>query len=278
MKKAVRIMTLCLAVAALGWGLLCFPKKTAAPAKPAKGNALPTAETAPFCLILVLTDGDEPTGVLRMAFTAKTAGVTGLPVHTRLSADGRFAALGELCTPSCAETMLAAIDRRFPDPPGEVYLFLTYASAERLMQTYFGGVTLTLEKDTPVPFIGGRLILPAGRCALTPQQVTAYWRQADDPVTAVQRQGEVIAILLERWLTTGRQTKADDFFADLVNAGETNWRVDRYARQKRTLAALARSGAAVRCTLPPGDVVGQGDSRRFELQEFSALEGAYDYE
>lgn len=279
MKKTVRIMTLCLAAAALGWGLLCLPRQAAAPASPADGGtALPVPEAEPFSLLLVLTDGGVPRGALQLTFSADRAVLTGLPADTRLADGGRFAPLYTLCTPQCAKEALSALSRVLPDPPAEEWLILSYEAAARLMQSRASSVTLTLGEDVPVPFIGGRLILPAGRCTLTPQQVVAYWRQAEDPVTAVSRQGEVIALLLTRWFSGERREQGETLFAELVNAGETNWRIDRYARQKRTLAALCRSGGTVRYALADGETVGQGADRRFEFHESSARKGAFAYE
>ena len=277
MKKTVRCMTLCLAAAVLGWGLLFLPRQ-AAPAAPADGTTLPVAETAPFSLVLVLTDEGTVCGALKLDISADAAKITELPAHTRLSADGRFVSLAGLYAASQPEALCAALSRRLDAPEAEQVLCLSYTAAARLMQQFFGGVTLTLDKDVPVPFIGGRLILPAGRCTLSPQQVIAYWRQAADPVTAVQRQGEVIAVLLTRWFSGERQEKGEALFAALVNAGDTNWRIDRYARQKRTLSALADAGAAVTAVLADGETVGQGDRCRYELDELSALEGAYENE
>ena len=275
MKKTVRCMTLCLAAAVLGWGLLFLLRPTA-PAAPADGGTLPAAETASFSLVLVLTDGDAVCGALKLDISAGAAKITELPAHTRLSADGQFVSLAGLS--SQPEVLCAALSRRLDAPAPEQALCLSYTAAARLMQQFFGGVTLTLDEDVPVPFIGGRLILPAGRCTLSPQQVIAYWRQAADPVTAVQRQGEVIALLLTRWFSGERQEKGEELFAALVNAGETNWRIDRYTRQKRTLSALADAGAAVKAVLADGETVGQGDRCRYELHELSALEGAYENE
>ena len=268
MKRWVWAMTVGMVLTALAWGLLPLWKQAETAPEPADTAATPTPDAAPFSLLCVFTDGVQPTGMHLLQFEATAATVTAIPADARLAAGTVFTSASRLCTEGRLIELCAALEKQL-EITIDNYAILSYDSYIDLMQTHIGGVTLTLEADVPVPFIGNTLILSAGRQTLTPAQVVAYWRQSTDTLETAKRQGRVLSACLEIWLTAARREEWDELFAALTNTAVTDWRVDRYAVQRRTLWALSQreEPLTVPFSLPAGEMVGEGAARRFEFAD-----------
>lgn len=269
MKGAKRWLSACLLAALCLWSVPLW--RGSAPADTLPPDPVPREEPPTLCFLAVLTDADAPQGLLLVTLSP-TAGVAvcGVPVNTRLVIDRRFVSAKTLAadtdkTPlrqTLFQTLDVAIDK---------HLILSYDAVRDLQSDFVGGLPLTLETDVPVPFIGGKLILPAGENTLTPAQTIAYWRQAVDPVDRVRRQAQTVAAVLSLWLSPQQQARWDALFAALCNASDTDWRVDSYTTHRATLTAAAQVEKYTTFVIA-GETVGENDDRRYEL---TAPDGAY---
>lgn len=268
MKRWVWVMTVGLALTVLAWGIFPLWRQAEAVPTPTDTTTPSVPEAAPFSLLCVFVDDEMPTGMHLLQFEATGVTVTVIPANARLVTGSVFTSASRLCTAGRLIELCAALEKQW-EITIDNYAILSYDFYIDLIQTYFGGVTLTLDADVPVPFIGNTLVLPAGRQTLTPAQVVAYWRQSADPLETARRQGQVLAACLESWLTAAHRADWDALFADLTNTAVTDWRVDRYTVQRRTLWALSQSEEplTVPFFLPAGEVVGEGAAQRFEFAD-----------
>lgn len=271
MKRTVRILTGLLAVTALLWSLLPLMRRDEEAPTPVDRTATAVPDTTPFTLLLVLTDEETTAGILAVTFEREAVTIMAVPANARLTVGAKFLQADRLQEPALRERLLTALEKQL-EITIDNYLILGYDSCIRLLQEHVGGVTLELTEDVPIPFIGDTLILPKGRQTLTPAQTAAYWRQSPDTVTRVERQAQVLAVLLENWLTPAHRPQWDTLFEDLVNTAVTDWRIDRYTIQRRLLSVLSARESPVPTTyvIPDGELVGEGVHHRFEFADTPA--------
>ena len=262
MKGAKRWMLVCLLMALFLWSMPLW--RHTAPTDTLPPTPVPRETVPTLRFLVVLTDGSTPQGVLLITLSP-SAGVTvcGVPINTRLVLDRRFVSVDALAA-EVDKTPLRQTVENTLDITIDKHLVLSYDAAHTLLGDFVGGLPLTLATDVPVPFVGGKLILPAGENTLTPAQTVAYWQQAADPVERVRRQAQTVAAVLSLWLSPQEETRWDTLFAALCNASDTDWRVDSYTAHRATLTAVAQVENYTDSVID-GETVGENDNRRYEL-------------
>ncbi|MBQ8751494.1 MAG: LCP family protein [Clostridia bacterium] len=268
MRRWVWILTLLMVTTALVRGSFPLLRQAETAPEPADTAAPPTPEASPFSLLCLFTDGGVSTGMHILQFEASSVTVTAIPANVRLAVGTVFTTADRLYSEGRLSVLRDVLQKEL-EITIDNYVILSYDSYIELTQTYVGGITLTLAEDIPIPFIGDTLILFAGRQTLTPAQVVAYWRQSGDTCETAQRQAEVLSVFLEEWLSATHRADWDALFADLTNTAVTDWRIDRYSVQRRTLWTLSQreEPLSVPFSLPAGELVGEGRDRRFEFAD-----------
>lgn len=241
---------------------------------PSTAPTEPYTATASRRLLLVTEDGGEAQGfVLIGAEPAATRiGVTAFPRETAVIVGTEQTRLFELYK----DRDIAAVKGAVEALSGEVidnWAVMSYDNMQRLVTHLGDGVIFTLPEAVSYQTADGVTVnMKSGARTLSATQVTDllhYSGWHGGRAARAEMQAQLVAALIDQYLTTSRFDEQDTDFHAIMNLCRSDVLASQFAEARDGLLILARHNQNDICTvrLADGEFVGVGDAMRFEPAE-----------
>ncbi len=262
----------------LAWGMMEFTRQITPPVSSSSGTSVnaPTYSEADTRRLLIVTEQNKQAqGFVLVVSEPALARVRAIaiPRETTVAVGVEQTRLFELYTAqgitAVRDSLAAALGVTV-----DHYAIITYANIEKAVAHFDNSLLFTLpETLSYTDESGGYTIkLTSGAHMLTGSQVTGVLAYPAGHGGRRQRatvQAQVVAAMINQYLTVGRAEKRDRDFTALVNLVRSDIYASQYHADKAAIEFLASRNNGSLCTAlsANGEYIGNGEAMRFELSE-----------